>query len=155
MRESLRPPQVASLNPNLSSLEWINKRHGSSPIGIRDREDSVARSMFLKNKSPTSVSTKKKLTGDQNNYTNYQSSHEPSVMSQPALLGSPRPTGRKLTESNTVVNRQASILDENRIVLYKKGKRMGKGYYIIEISSCHTTMYITAFNVEKPQSLIL
>ena len=32
---------------------------------------------------------------------------------------------------------------------------MGKGYYIIEISSCHTTMYITAFNVEKPQSLLL
>ena len=61
--------------------------------------------MFLKNKSPTSVSTKKRLTGDQNNYTNYQSSQEPSVMSQPALLGSPRPTGRKLTESNTVVNR--------------------------------------------------
>ena len=54
-----------------------------------------------------------------------------------------------------MVNRQASILDENRIVLYKKGKRMGRGYYIIEISSCHTTMYITAFNVEKPQSLIL
>ena len=32
---------------------------------------------------------------------------------------------------------------------------MGKGYYIVEISSCHTLMYITAFNVEKPQSLIL
>ena len=32
---------------------------------------------------------------------------------------------------------------------------MGRGYYIVEISSCHTTMYITAFNVEKPQSLIL
>lgn len=62
---------------------------------------------------------------------------------------------KKLTESRTVVNRQASILDENRIVLYKKGKRMGRGYYIVEISSCHTTMYITAFNVEKPQSLIL
>lgn len=78
-------------------------------------------------------------------------------MSQPnkVHLSSPRPTGRKLTESRTVVNRQASILDENRIVLYKKGKRMGKGYYIIEISSCHTTMFITAFNVEMPQSLIL
>ena len=62
---------------------------------------------------------------------------------------------RRLTESRTVVNRQASILNENRIVLYKKGKRMGRGYYILEISSCHTTMFITAFNVEKPQSLIL
>ena len=62
---------------------------------------------------------------------------------------------KKLTESRTVVNRQASILDENRIVLYKKGKRMGRGYYILEISSCHTTMFITAYNVERPQSLIL
>jgi len=53
------------------------------------------------------------------------------------------------------VNRQASILDENRIVLYKKGKRMENGYYIVEISSCNTTMFITAFDVEKPQSLIL
>ena len=71
------------------------------------------------------------------------------------ITGSPRATSRRLTESGTVVNRQASILDENRVVLYKKGKRMGKGYYIIEISSCHTTMFITAFNVEMPQSLIL
>lgn len=68
---------------------------------------------------------------------------------------SPRSMSKKLTESRTVVNRQASILDENRIVLYKKGKRMGRGYYIVEISSGHTQLYITAFNVEKPQSLIL
>ena len=53
------------------------------------------------------------------------------------------------------MNRQASILDENRIVLYKKGKRMENGYYIVEISSFNTTMFITAFDVEKPQSLIL
>ena len=78
-------------------------------------------------------------------------------MSQPVLglLGSPRATARKLTESRTIVNRQASILDENRVVLYKKGKRMGMGFYIVEISSCHTQLFITAFNVEKPQSLIL
>ena len=79
-------------------------------------------------------------------------------MSQPTVggtLGSPRPVTKKLTESRTVVNRQASILDENRIVLYKKGKRMGRGYYIVEISSCHTRMFITAFNLERPQSLIL
>ena len=62
---------------------------------------------------------------------------------------------KKLGESRTVINRQASILDENRIVLYKKGKQMGKGYYIVEISSSHTKFYITAFNVEKPQSHIL
>ena len=53
------------------------------------------------------------------------------------------------------MNRQASVLDENRVVLYKKGKQMGRGYYIIEISSSHTQIFITAFNVERPQSLIL
>ena len=31
--------------------------------------------------------------------------------------------------------RQADSLDENRIVLYKKGKQLGSGYYIVEISS--------------------
>lgn len=31
--------------------------------------------------------------------------------------------------------RQADILDENRIVLYKRGKLLGNGYYIVEISS--------------------
>jgi hypothetical protein len=30
---------------------------------------------------------------------------------------------------------QAASLDENRIVLYKKGKSLGQGYYIVEISS--------------------
>ena len=57
---------------------------------------------------------------------------------------------KKLSESRAVINRQASILDENRIVLYKKGKRMGRGYYIVEISSCAKSMFVTAFNVEKP-----
>lgn len=42
---------------------------------------------------------------------------------------------RKLTESRTVFNHQASILDENRIVMYKKGKHISGGYYIVEISS--------------------
>lgn len=54
-----------------------------------------------------------------------------------------------------MINRQASILDENRIVLYKKGKQMGTGYYIVEISSSVSHVYVTAFNVEKPQSLVL
>jgi hypothetical protein len=40
----------------------------------------------------------------------------------------------KLTKSSTVV-RQATILDENRIVLYKRGKQIGRGFYIVEISS--------------------
>ena len=36
---------------------------------------------------------------------------------------------------NKIVARQAEVLDENRIVLYKRGKQLGNGYYIIEISS--------------------
>ena len=32
---------------------------------------------------------------------------------------------------------------------------MGRGYYIVEISSSSTHIFITAFNVEKPQSLIM
>lgn len=40
----------------------------------------------------------------------------------------------KLTKTNTTI-RQANVLDENRIVLYKRGKNIGKGYYIVEISS--------------------
>ena len=62
---------------------------------------------------------------------------------------------RKLLESRTIINRQASVLDENRIVHYKKGKQMGKGFYIVEISSNESHVYVTAFNVEKTQSLIL
>lgn len=40
----------------------------------------------------------------------------------------------KLTKSDLVV-RQATILDENRIVLYKRGKQISEGYYIVEIST--------------------
>ena len=61
-----------------------------------------------------------------------------------------RSVAKKLTESRTIVNKIASVLDENRVVLYKKGKSMGRGYFIVEVSSCETMMYITAFNVEKP-----
>lgn len=32
---------------------------------------------------------------------------------------------------------------------------MGTGYYIVEISSSVSHVYVTAFNVEKPQSLVL
>ena len=40
----------------------------------------------------------------------------------------------KVSKNSTVV-RQANILDENRIVLFKKGKQISRGYYIVEISS--------------------
>lgn len=51
--------------------------------------------------------------------------------------------------------RQAETLDENRIVLYKKGKQLGQGYYIVEISSNNTHLFIAAYDVESPESLLI
>ena len=55
---------------------------------------------------------------------------------------------KKLLETRKIFNHQTGILNENRIVLYKKGKQMGSGYYIVEISSNSESLFITAFNVE-------
>ena len=85
----------------------------------------------------------------------------------------PRP-GRGLTSSqgsranmrgaSAVVNRahhllpvirQAENLDENRLVLYKRSKNLGQGYYIVEISSNSTHLFIAAFDVESPESLLI
>ena len=41
------------------------------------------------------------------------------------------------------------------MVVYKKGRQLGDGYYIIEISSNSDSLYITTFNVEKSQSIVL
>ena len=38
-------------------------------------------------------------------------------------------------KASTVVVKQADCLDENRVVLYKKGRLIGEGYFIVEISS--------------------
>jgi len=46
-------------------------------------------------------------------------------------------------------------LDENRIVLYKKGRQLGQGYYIVEISSNNTHLFIAAYDVESPESLLI
>ena len=51
--------------------------------------------------------------------------------------------------------RQAEQLDENRIVFYKKGKQLGQGYYIVEISSNNTHLFIAAYDVESPESLLI
>jgi hypothetical protein len=53
------------------------------------------------------------------------------------------------------VIRQAEALDENRIVLYKKGKQLGNGYYIVEISSNNSFLFIAAYDVESPESLLI
>ena len=51
--------------------------------------------------------------------------------------------------------RQAEVLDENRIVLYKKGHQLGRGYYIVEISSNNQQIYIAAYDVESPESFLI
>jgi hypothetical protein len=63
-------------------------------------------------------------------------------------------TNDRMNKSSYIV-KQAEILDENRIVLYKKGKMLGNGYYIVEISSNNTHLYIAAYDVETPESLLI
>jgi hypothetical protein len=53
------------------------------------------------------------------------------------------------------IKRQAEVLDENRIVLYKKGRQIAKGYFIIEISSNNDFMFIAAYDVESPESFLI
>ena len=51
--------------------------------------------------------------------------------------------------------RQADSLDENRIVLFKKGKHLGPSYYIVEISSNNSFLFIAAYDVESPESFLI
>jgi len=51
--------------------------------------------------------------------------------------------------------RQAENLDENRIVLYKRSKQLGQGYYIVEISSSKSHLFISAHDVESPESFLI
>lgn len=53
------------------------------------------------------------------------------------------------------ISKQADNLDENRIVHYKKGKQLGNGYYIVEISSNSQFLYIAAYDVESPESFLI
>lgn len=46
-------------------------------------------------------------------------------------------------------------MDENRIVLFKKGKQLGQGYYIVEISSNNASLFIAAYDVESPESFLI
>lgn len=62
---------------------------------------------------------------------------------------------KKLIESKTALPFQAAVLDINRTVHFKKGRPMGDGYFVIEISSGQDVLYVTAFNVEVAKTLIL
>ena len=53
------------------------------------------------------------------------------------------------------VIRQAEALDENRIVLHKKSYQLGSGYYIVEISSNNSHLFIAAYDLESPESLLI
>ena len=64
-------------------------------------------------------------------------------------------SGGGTTEAKKVIIKQAEALDENRIVLYKKGRQMGDGYYIVEISSNNSCIFIAAYDVESPESLLI
>lgn len=51
--------------------------------------------------------------------------------------------------------RQAANLDENRVVLYKQSKQLGNGYYIVEISTNSTHLFIAAYDIESQESLLI
>ena len=53
--------------------------------------------------------------------------------------------------------RQADRLDENRIILYKKGKQLSQHkFYIVEISTNNNqTLFVAAYDVETPESLLI
>ena len=59
------------------------------------------------------------------------------------------------TQSKRPVIRQAEALDENRIVLYKRSKQLGQGYYIVEISSNNSHLFIAAYDIESPESFLI
>jgi len=58
---------------------------------------------------------------------------------------------------------QANVLDDNRIILYKKSKQLGRkdeatnksGLFIVEISSSNNNLYVAAFDVDSPESLLI
>lgn len=60
-----------------------------------------------------------------------------------------------LAKSGNIIPYASSILDEDRTVHYKKGKLLGEGIFIIEISSTINSLFITAINAECAQSMIL
>ena len=52
-------------------------------------------------------------------------------------------------------NKSYSTLNGQGIVLYKKGMQLGPGYFIIEISSNNSCLFIAAYDVESPESLLI
>jgi hypothetical protein len=65
------------------------------------------------------------------------------------------PQKQVLFMSRTLLPFQASVLNENRTVHYKKGQVKDNRLYTVEISSNKETLFITAFNLEKTQTLLM
>ena len=40
-------------------------------------------------------------------------------------------------------------------MLYKRSKQLGQGYYVVEISSTNTNLFIAAHDIESPESLLI
>lgn len=47
------------------------------------------------------------------------------------------------------------MLDENRVVLYKRSKLLGQGHYLVEISTNQNLLFIAAFDMETDESLLI
>lgn len=69
--------------------------------------------------------------------------------------GAHRTLNGTMTEGMPLLMRQAECLDENRIVLFKKGLQLGQGYFIVEISTNNQCLFIAAYDVESPESLLI
>ena len=78
-----------------------------------------------------------------------------SMMNSQGYATMTQKAGSAIPGKRMPIIRQAEALDENRIVLYKKGKQLGQGYYIVEISSNNTHLFIAAYDVESPESLLI
>jgi hypothetical protein len=41
------------------------------------------------------------------------------------------------------------------VVLYKRSKQLGNGYFVVEISSNNSHLFISAHDVESPESFLI
>ena len=58
-------------------------------------------------------------------------------------------------ESRELLPYAANVLHENRTVHYKRGKQLGDGHYVVEMSSMGESLLVCAANVERAESLVL
>jgi hypothetical protein len=54
-----------------------------------------------------------------------------------------------------LIPQASAVLTEDRTVHYKRGRQLGSGVYVVEMSSTASALYIMAINVERSESLVL